>query len=77
MCVPVLEELLYLGHFTGPTCPVHDQLDQMHGHVLDKGNPQEAAFGEGSFMHGHSAIHFDHWEGVGSKGATGGAGAKA
>jgi hypothetical protein len=77
MCVPLLDELLYLGHWTGVTCAVHEQLDAMHGRRLDKGSARESAFGEAGFMHGYSAISFDHWEGRGRPAGARPAGAGA
>jgi hypothetical protein len=57
MCVPLLEELKYMGWFTAPGtsggCDIHRQLDEIHGKVLDKGPRPEGQYGDVKFFHGH------------------------
>ena len=61
MCVPVLEELKFLGHYTGVTCSVHAQLDAMHGTPVDKGPMRGSNYGDEQFLHGYSDATPDHW----------------
>ncbi len=62
MCVPALEELKYVGHWSGATCAVHQQLDEMHGSSIDKGSPHGKEYGSEQFFHGYSAATYDHWD---------------
>jgi hypothetical protein len=52
MCVPLLEELKYMGWFTGSDCDVHRQLDQIHGSAVDKGAAPRQPYGTDKFFHG-------------------------
>ncbi len=61
MCVPLLEELKYMGWFTmeqeeDTQCDIHAQLDDIHGRRVDRGPEPARPYGaEPKFFHGYDS----------------------